>query len=69
MDELLAGLLHQIRLKSHNSEKEGRKRDSVRIRGRNSSSSFSGCKAKVFLKRFLRKACSRSRSCDDLHVL
>lgn len=69
VDELLAGLLHQIRLKSHNSEKEGRKRDSVRIRGRNSSSSFSGCKAKVFLKRFLRKACSRSRSCDDLHVL
>lgn len=71
VDELLAGLLHQIRLKGHNSEKEGRKRDSIRIRGRNSScaSSFSGCKAKVFLKRFLRKACSRSRSCDDLHVL
>ncbi|CAN7983890.1 unnamed protein product, partial [Ixodes hexagonus] len=71
VDELLAGLLHQIRLKSHNIEKEGRKRDSVRVRGRNSScgSSFSGCKAKVLLKKFLRKACSRSRSCDDLHVL
>lgn len=71
VDELLAGLLHQIRLKNQISYKESCKRDSVRMRGRNSSctSSFSGCKAKVFLKRFLRKACSRSRSCDDLHVL
>lgn len=71
VDELLAGLLHQIRLKNQISYKESCKRESVRMRGRNSSctSSFSGCKAKVFLKRFLRKACSRSRSCDDLHVL
>lgn len=72
VDELLAGLLHQIRLKSHKREDDpSRKPDSILIRGRNSSctSSFSGCKAKVFLKRFLRKACSRSRSCDDLHVL
>ncbi|XP_075532368.1 uncharacterized protein LOC142565330 [Dermacentor variabilis] len=71
VDELLAGLLHQIRLKNQISYKDSCKRDSVRMRGRNSSctSSFSGCKAKVFLKRFLRKACSRSRSCDDLHVL
>lgn len=71
VDELLAGLLHQIRLKQLHIEKERKRRDSVKIRSRNSScaSSFSGCKAKVFLKRFLRKACSRSRSCDDLHVL
>ncbi|KAH7979410.1 hypothetical protein HPB49_009354 [Dermacentor silvarum] len=47
-DLLLAGLLHQIRLKNQISYKDSCKRDSVRMRGRNSSctSSFSGCKAK-----------------------
>ncbi|KFM74912.1 hypothetical protein X975_01635, partial [Stegodyphus mimosarum] len=28
-----------------------------------------GCKAKGILKRILKKACSRSKSCDNLHVL
>ncbi|XP_023217651.1 GTP-binding protein REM 1-like [Centruroides sculpturatus] len=70
VDELLAGILSQIRLKTEHIEKMKKKRESVsagKARGR--CTGFAGCKAKGIIKRILKKACTRSKSCDNLHVL
>ncbi|KAF8787422.1 GTP-binding protein RAD like protein [Argiope bruennichi] len=77
VDELLVGILSQIRLKQSSMEKILRKRESVslgsaaggaKLRG-GKCPGCAGCKAKGILKRILKKACSRSKSCDNLHVL
>lgn len=77
VDELLVGIISQIRLKQSSKEKALQKRESVslgssstgaKLRG-GRCSGCAGCKAKGILKRILKKACSRSKSCDNLHVL
>ncbi|GIY87139.1 GTP-binding protein RAD [Caerostris extrusa] len=66
VDELLVGTLSQIRIKAKVADKLKKKRDS---HGRRSSIYSSGIKASGVLKRILRKACMKSKSCDNLHVL
>ncbi|GFQ96559.1 GTP-binding protein GEM [Trichonephila clavata] len=77
VDELLVGILSQIRLKLSSMEKVLRKRESVSLGSTTGGAKLrggkcpgcAGCKAKGILKRILKKACSRSKSCDNLHVL
>ncbi|GBL98945.1 GTP-binding protein RAD [Araneus ventricosus] len=66
VDELLVGTLSQIRIKAKVAEKLRKKRDS---HGRRSSIYSGGFKASGVLKKILRKACMKSKSCDNLHVL
>ncbi|CAL1296388.1 unnamed protein product [Larinioides sclopetarius] len=66
VDELLVGTLSQIRIKAKVAEKLRKKRDS---HGRRSSIYTGGLKASGVLKKILRKACMKSKSCDNLHVL
>ncbi|XP_042900218.1 GTP-binding protein REM 2 [Parasteatoda tepidariorum] len=67
VDELLVGTLSQIRIKAKVAEKLKKKRDSQS--GNRRSSIYSGSKASGVLKKILRKACMKSKSCDNLHVL
>ncbi|KAG8198947.1 hypothetical protein JTE90_015151 [Oedothorax gibbosus] len=79
VDELLVGILSQIRLKlsSHEGSKSLlQKRESVSLGGSSAPKlkggkcpGCAGCKAKGILKRILKKACPKSKSCDNLHVL
>ncbi|GFT11748.1 GTP-binding protein RAD [Nephila pilipes] len=66
VDELLVGTLSQIRIKAKVADKLKKKRDS---HGRRSSIYTGGLKASGVLKKILRKACMKSKSCDNLHVL
>ncbi|GFV79392.1 GTP-binding protein RAD [Trichonephila clavipes] len=66
IDELLVGTLSQIRIKAKVADKLKKKRDS---HGRRSSIYTGGLKASGVLKKILRKACMKSKSCDNLHVL
>ncbi|GFR24832.1 GTP-binding protein RAD [Trichonephila clavata] len=66
IDELLVGTLSQIRIKAKVADKLKKKRDS---HGRRSSIYTGGLKASGVLKKILRKACIKSKSCDNLHVL
>ncbi|XP_022244824.1 GTP-binding protein RAD-like isoform X1 [Limulus polyphemus] len=65
VDELLVGILTQIRLKLQHQEKISEKKE----KPKNHSSSVCTGKAKGFIKRILRKASTKSKSCDNLHVL
>ncbi|XP_023241439.1 GTP-binding protein REM 1-like isoform X2 [Centruroides sculpturatus] len=63
LDELLVGILSQIRLKTKHAQKVRRRQ----IRGH--TTDLSGNKARGIIRRILKKACIRSKSCDNLHVL
>lgn len=58
LDELLVGIITQIRMKAKLAEKQ---------RKRNSDSSRS--KATCIIKRLWRRTCMTSKSCDNLHTL
>ncbi|XP_042230081.1 GTP-binding protein RAD-like [Homarus americanus] len=67
VDELLVGILKQIRLKTHNPEVTARKRSTRRKKYRGSKTS-----ASLKVKSFLTKVCgkeTKSKSCENLHVL
>ncbi|XP_022253612.1 GTP-binding protein REM 1-like [Limulus polyphemus] len=67
VDELLVGILSQIRLKGQ--QLDG-KRESVTLAGPPlATSSYTGCKAKVFIRKLLEKTVLKSKSCNNLHVL
>lgn len=65
VDELLVGILTQIRMKQKQAEKHKKRRESQ------SRKSFinPSCKASGVLKKILQRACLKSKSCDNLHVL
>lgn len=67
VDELLVGTLTQIRIKARVADKLKKKRDSGP--SRRSSIYTGGAKASGVLKKILRRACLKSKSCDNLHVL
>ncbi|XP_071526805.1 uncharacterized protein [Panulirus ornatus] len=67
VDELLVGVLKQIRLKTHQPEVTARKRSTRRKKYRGSKTS-----ASLKVKSFLTKVCGKepkSKSCENLHVL
>nr|XP_053653387.1 uncharacterized protein LOC128702922 [Cherax quadricarinatus] len=67
VDELLVGILKQIRLKSRDSEVTARKRSTRKKKYRGSKTS-----ASLKVKSFLTKVCgkeTKSKSCENLHVL
>lgn len=67
VDELLVGILSQIRLKGQ--QLDG-KRESVTLAGPPlATSSSTGCKAKVLIRKLLEKTVLKSKSCNNLHVL
>ncbi|XP_076370529.1 uncharacterized protein LOC143256761 [Tachypleus tridentatus] len=71
VDELLVGILSQIRLKYSQSDRSGKKRYSVsldKIIGL-SFSTVSSSRSKERIKQFFQKTCRRSKSCANLHVI
>ncbi|ROT70608.1 hypothetical protein C7M84_011107 [Penaeus vannamei] len=67
VDELLVGILKQIRLKTHSSEATSRKRSTRKKKYRGTKTS-----ASLKVKSFLTKVCGKepkSKSCENLHVL
>ncbi|XP_013775475.1 GTP-binding protein REM 1-like [Limulus polyphemus] len=71
VDELLVGILSQIRLKYSQSDRSGKKRCSVsldKIIGL-SFSTVSSLRSKDRIKQFFQKKCRRSKSCANLHVM
>ncbi|XP_022243170.1 GTP-binding protein REM 1-like [Limulus polyphemus] len=69
VDELLVGILSQIRLKCQHRERLKKQRESDTLMVPGFFSFCSTSKTKVFVKRILEKAVLKSRSCDNLHVL
>ncbi|XP_054718711.1 GTP-binding protein RAD-like [Uloborus diversus] len=67
VDELLVGALAQIRMKAKVADKLRKKRESQGTNRRGSI--YSASKASGVLKKILRRACMKSKSCDNLHVL
>ncbi|XP_013775876.1 uncharacterized protein LOC106460690 [Limulus polyphemus] len=64
VDELLVGLLTQIRLKIQ------QQKESISVeKARSRSSEISCGKVKSFIKRILHKSSAKSKSCDNLHDL
>ncbi|XP_047476815.1 GTP-binding protein RAD-like [Penaeus chinensis] len=67
VDELLVGILKQIRLKTHSTEATTRKRSTRKKKYRGTKTS-----ASLKVKSFLTKVCGKepkSKSCENLHVL
>ncbi|XP_022246266.1 GTP-binding protein RAD-like [Limulus polyphemus] len=70
VDELLVGLLSQIRLKLQHEETVKKKRQSITLeRNKSRSSQLVGGKAKCFIKKILGRSSASWKSCDNLHVL
>ncbi|XP_076370525.1 uncharacterized protein LOC143256758 isoform X2 [Tachypleus tridentatus] len=69
VDELLVGILSQIRLKCQQQERLKKQRESVNLTVPSMFSFCTGGKTKVFIKRILEKTVLKSRSCDNLHIL
>ncbi|XP_022242740.1 uncharacterized protein LOC106460330 [Limulus polyphemus] len=69
VDELLVGILSQIRLKCQQQERLKKQRESVTLTVPSMFSFCTGGKTKVFIKKILEKTVLKSRSCDNLHIL
>ncbi|KAF8771097.1 GTP-binding protein GEM like protein [Argiope bruennichi] len=61
LDELLVGIITQIRIKAKIAEKQKKRSDRSAQHSRN--------KATCIIKRLWRKTCMTSKSCDNLHAL
>ncbi|XP_076335268.1 uncharacterized protein LOC143238698 [Tachypleus tridentatus] len=69
VDDLLVGILSQIRLKWQYQKKLKKQQELVTLTVPGMFSFWSGSKPKVCLKRILDKAVLKTRSCDNLQVL
>ncbi|XP_076355413.1 GTP-binding protein RAD-like [Tachypleus tridentatus] len=69
VDDLLVGVLSQIRLKHQHQERLIKKRESVTLTFPSMFSFCVGGKTKVFIKEIFDKAVRKPRSCDNLHIL